>query len=280
MNLWQTIKHNPAALGWAVVFHVLAFAAIFVSFQTSEPQTAEVKAVKVIEAVAVDESRINAELEKIKKAEQRKQREQKRLQQKAREARKQRLREEKRLKALKKKQKEQQRLNRIKQQKEKKRLAELERKRKEQELKQRLEEERLAELERQRREKQQQLEKEARQRQEKLAQQKRAAEAAKRARYVQGEVARYKGLIKNKITRNWIFPASYKKGMRCTIRVRLIPGGEVVSVKIVKSSGNKAFDRSVEMAVKKASPLPVPDAASGLFDNFREVEFVFDPNAG
>ena len=68
--------------------------------------------------------------------------------------------------------------------------------------------------------------------------------------------------------------------MKCTVRVRIIPGGEVVSVKTIKSSGNIAFDRSVEQAVQKASPLPVPDTGSGLFDNFREVEFVFDPNAG
>jgi hypothetical protein len=33
------------------------------------------------------------------------------------------------------------------------------------------------------------------------------------------------------------------------------------------------------MAVNKASPLPVPKSSTGLFDHFREVEFVFDPNA-
>ena len=67
--------------------------------------------------------------------------------------------------------------------------------------------------------------------------------------------------------------------MKCKILVRLIPSGDVVSVRIIQSSGNSAFDRSVEMAVNKASPLPVPKSSSGLFDHFREVEFVFDPNA-
>lgn len=67
--------------------------------------------------------------------------------------------------------------------------------------------------------------------------------------------------------------------MKCKILVRLIPSGDVVSVRITQSSGNIAFDRSVEMAVNKASPLPVPKSDTGLFDHFREVEFVFDPNA-
>ncbi len=280
MTLWQTIKNNPSALAWAIIIHVLAFAAIIVSFSASEPQMATVKPQKVIEAVAIDEKAINQELNKLKKAEQRKKREEKRLQDKARKAREQRRKEEKRLKALKKKQKELQRKAKLKQEKERKRIAALKEKRRQEELKQKLEEERLKELQRQRREKQAQLQREEKARQEKLAAQKKAAEEAKRARYVQGEVARYKGLIRNKITRNWIFPASYRKGMKCTVRVRIIPGGEVVSVQIIKSSGSAAFDRSVEQAVRKASPLPVPDAGSGLFDNFREVEFVFDPNEG
>jgi colicin import membrane protein len=37
-----------------------------------------------------------------------------------------------------------------------------------------------------------------------------------------------------------------------------IPGGEVTGVKILKGSGNSAFDRSVVAAINKASPLPQP----------------------
>lgn len=67
--------------------------------------------------------------------------------------------------------------------------------------------------------------------------------------------------------------------MKCKVLVRLIPSGDVVSVRIIESSGNIAFDNSVEMAVNRASPLPVPKIESGLFKHFREVELVFDPNA-
>jgi len=278
MTIWQTIRKKPSVLVWAIIVHVLAFAAIGISFKSSEPRMSTVKQEKVIEAVAIDERKIEEEISKLVKAEKRKKREQKRLQNKANKAKKDRRKEEKKLRALKKKQKEQERINKNKRIKENKRLAALEKKRKEQEQKTKEAKDKLNKLEKQRQEKQAQLEKEEQQRQAKIAEKKRAAEQKKRTIYEQSEVTKYKGLIRAQITRSWIFPASYQKGMKCKILVRLIPSGDVVSVRIVQSSGNSAFDRSVEMAVNKASPLPVPKSSSGLFDHFREVEFVFDPN--
>lgn len=272
MTIWQTIKKNPTVLVWAVVIHLLAFIAIGVSFKVSDPEISEAKKEKVIEAVAIDESKINEEIKKLKKADNRKKREQKKLQDKARKAKKDRRKEEKKLQALKKKQKEEERLNKKKRASENKRLAELESKRKEQE-------EKLTKLEKKRQQKQAQLEREEKERQNKIKQKKRIAAQKKQAKYEESEVARFKGLIRSDITRNWIFPASYQKGMKCKVLVRLIPSGDVVSVRVIQSSGNSAFDRSVEMAVQKASPLPVPKSDTGLFDYFREVEFVFDPNA-
>jgi colicin import membrane protein len=64
--------------------------------------------------------------------------------------------------------------------------------------------------------------------------------------------------------------------MSCTVFVRLIPGGDVAHVEIVKSSGNGIFDSSVEKAVYKAVPLPVP-TDPGLFEKFRDVKFEFKP---
>ena len=43
------------------------------------------------------------------------------------------------------------------------------------------------------------------------------------------------------------------------MRLRVIPGGEVVSVEVDKSSGYPNFDESLVNAVELASPLPVPD---------------------
>ena len=105
-----------------------------------------------------------------------------------------------------------------------------------------------------------------------------AAEEKRRAdTRAQGEVERYKGLIRQKVSRSWNIPAGYRKGSQCTVHVRLVPGGEVLSVVIVKSSGDPIFDRSVENAVYKASPLPVPEDKK-LFEQFRDLEFPFNPD--
>ena len=59
------------------------------------------------------------------------------------------------------------------------------------------------------------------------------------------------------------------------MRIRVIPGGEVVSVEVDKSSGYPNFDESLVNAVELASPLPVPDGQ--LFEQFRTFVIVFSP---
>lgn len=272
MTIWQTIKDQPNALVWAIIIHILMFIAIAVSFKSSDSNFSRIKEDKVIEAVAINEDKVKAEIDKLRKNEKRKKSEQKRLADKATKAKKDRRKEEKKLRALRLKQKKEALANKKKRETEKKRIAELEKNRKAQERKQKETENQLSKLEEQRLQKQAQIEKEEQQR---LKQ----ASDLKRAKKEQLEVAKYKGMIRSEITRNWVFPASYQKGMKCKILVRLIPSGDVVRVVVVESSGNSAFDRSVEMAVQKASPLPVPASSTGLFEYFREVEFIFDPNA-
>jgi colicin import membrane protein len=56
--------------------------------------------------------------------------------------------------------------------------------------------------------------------------------------------------------------------------VSLLPNGEVLTVRMRKSSGNRAYDEAVERAILGASPLPKPDDAS-LFQ--RQLELTFRP---
>lgn len=60
------------------------------------------------------------------------------------------------------------------------------------------------------------------------------------------------------------------------VRVSQLPGGDVVQVDIQAGSGNVAFDRSVEEAVLRSTPLPVPKDPS-LFD--RHIVITFEPEA-
>jgi colicin import membrane protein len=82
--------------------------------------------------------------------------------------------------------------------------------------------------------------------------------------------------VRQRVSRNWIRPPGAPSGLKCTVFVRLAPGGDVLEVRVTRSSGNVAFDRSVENAVHKAVPLPVPNEPE-LFEQFREIEFVFVP---
>jgi colicin import membrane protein len=270
MTIFKIIKNNPSVLVWALVIHALAFVAIGVSFKSSDPKISATKQIKVIEAVAVDESKIKAEINKLKKAERRKKREQNRLQNNAKKAKRERRNEEKKLRTARKKQKELEQLNKKKRIQENKRLADFERKEK-------VSKDKLNKLEKERLEKQAQLEKEEKQRQEKTAQIKRAKQNKIREQQENAEIKKYKGLIDNKVSRNWVYLDSYGKGLVCVVQIRLLPSGDVLDARTIQSSGNPAFDRSAELAVRKASPLPVPGNTDLFQREFRIVNLNFNP---
>jgi len=90
-------------------------------------------------------------------------------------------------------------------------------------------------------------------------------------------IAKYQALMVQKVQRNWSRPPNARSGMTVKLRIKMIPGGEVVSVTVTQRSGNAAFDHSAEQAVLKARVLPVPSDVS-LFDReFRTVTIFFDP---
>ena len=80
---------------------------------------------------------------------------------------------------------------------------------------------------------------------------------------------RYILSIRNQIYRNWSPPASARFGSECEVIVRQVPGGEVVGLTILKCDGDEALRRSVESAVYKASPLPLPPDQSVFDRNLR-----------
>lgn len=96
------------------------------------------------------------------------------------------------------------------------------------------------------------------------------------ARRVKGVVDQYSLMIQQRVKRYWTRPANNTSGLQCTVRVSLMPGGDVKNVKIVKSSGSAVFDRSAEAAVYKAAPLPQPSDAQAAAA-LRDFEFIFKP---
>ncbi|MGH8457429.1 MAG: cell envelope integrity protein TolA [Stenotrophobium sp.] len=81
-------------------------------------------------------------------------------------------------------------------------------------------------------------------------------------------------MIAAAVRRNWLRPLNSPDTFQCKVKVQLLPGGSVVSAKVVESCGNAALDQSVETAVLKSDPLPMP-ANPDDFD--RNLTFIFQP---
>jgi len=100
--------------------------------------------------------------------------------------------------------------------------------------------------------------------------------SASRAQNIDSVVAKYKAFITNAIGQHWLIPDTSDKNLSASLDITLAPGGVVLDVKLIKTSGDPALDRSAIAAVYKSSPLPVPTDAS-LFDNFRELNLTVRP---
>lgn len=89
--------------------------------------------------------------------------------------------------------------------------------------------------------------------------------------------ASYRQLIYQRIVANWSRPPSARNGMETLLQVELVPTGSVVGVSVIESSGNAAFDRSAEAAVRKARKFDVPDESAAFERNFRRFTVLFRP---
>jgi len=70
----------------------------------------------------------------------------------------------------------------------------------------------------------------------------------------------YTGIFKTHIESFWEVPLALekKKNLSATVRLRISARGELLSYKLLRSSGNELFDRAVLAAVKAAAPYPAP----------------------
>ena len=102
-----------------------------------------------------------------------------------------------------------------------------------------------------------------------------AAAAKAQALADQTEIGRYLAALTNRVEQNFMYP-NLKQGLKCTLYVKMLPGGEVIDVRVTEASGDPGFDRQAMIAVRKAAPLPVPKERR-LFDKMREIQFIFNP---
>jgi colicin import membrane protein len=269
----------------------MIFVGLFINVETKPKNYVFAKAKKeVIKAVSIDSEKVETEIRRLRQEKnEQKNRElvrQKTLDKKLKQARLKRKKEEQKLASLKrkaralelkrKKQKaiERQRLAQLKKQKEKaqKELQALaEKKALEQKQVERFQEQQK--LEEKKRIQKQELAFKRKKEQERLALLKKEKEKQLQKR---GVVNKYKALIINEISQNWILPDNVDKRLSSKFEIKIAPGGTVLSVKLIRSSGDAILDRSAQTAIYKASPLSVPSDPE-TFKLFKTVSLTVRP---
>ena len=270
--MFSILKDNPRYLIGAIIVHVFLIALVAMSFHWTSRPISSSGTPETIKVKTVTENKVNEEMKKLSDAEMQQQRE----------AEQQVAQQQQQLLDLRKQQedelKKRDQLNKqiaLDQEREKKRLKELEQKRQQEELKQEQAKreksfkEKVAAEEKRLEDEQKNLEAE-RKRQESEAIGRKQEEKRR-----QTIVDKYREIIHAHVRRHWIEPPNAKASLVCDLQISLIPSGDVVNVRLEKSSGDPVFDRSVESAVRKASPLPLPPPEAGLFDVFRDLHFRF-----
>lgn len=163
----------------------------------------------------------------------------------------------------------------LKQQKIKDQQAKAAKEKAEAERKKKLEEEkRKAEAEQKRKREQEAQEEIKRQQAAYQEQQKHLSDMANDA-----NVISYNELLARRVGENFNPPPSARLGMVSVFIIDMLPNGQVVGVTLSKSSGNDAFDRAAEQAIRRVERfVEIKDIPIEVFErNFRRFTFTFDP---
>lgn len=85
-------------------------------------------------------------------------------------------------------------------------------------------------------------------------------------------IADYLSRIRGKIRGNIVLPPEIKGNPEAVFDVTQLPSGEIVTVRLKRSSGHAALDAAIERAILKSNPLPKPENAD-LFSRSLELRF-------
>lgn len=304
--MWQIPKEYRLPLGLSLALHVIIIVLLIVkmpaqSYRMPGP-VSKVNQPKIVQATALNQTQVAQQVKAIQRRENAKQlaREQKlrKLQAQARSAQRakrraqvaQRRAQVAQRKAQQRRKQELVRLKTLRAQassvkqaklKEQQRIAKLQAKQKQLrsqasalEAKRRAEQIALA------KQREQALERKQQQLAQKMMQQQLKSEqnslAKVRQQQMAGVIDQYKAAIQRAIGQQWVIPEGVNKSLSSQFLINLAPGGAVLSVRLLHSSGNQALDRSAKVAILKASPLPVPGNPA-VFDNFRALRLTVSP---
>ena len=291
MSFWQEFNARLRAFSLAIGVHVLMAALVVLGTMNWEPFRKPQNVGMTIEAVIVDTSEIKKQREAARQAaemeDRRRQRAEKLEDQKKREQEQKKIQDEKAAEKRKKeleaqkKRDAQDRLQKLRLERERKlederlkqqrELEQVQAQRKAAENQRKLDEDRLKQTEAR---KEKAIQEQQRLQREAIAQRQAEAEAREfRAGQMATKSDNYQAAIQSFVTQNWMRPPTAQSGLRCTLKIVQIPGGEVISAAISgKCNGDEATRRSILAAVERGGALPY----RGFEDVFqREIDFIF-----
>lgn len=103
------------------------------------------------------------------------------------------------------------------------------------------------------------------------------AAAKRREAAIASVVGPFRDQISAKVRGNTRLPDNLIGNPEVRCLVRLLPTGEVQSVRVTRSSGNVAYDDAVVRAIEKSSPLPLPEDRDARAQFVPELSFVHRP---
>ena len=94
----------------------------------------------------------------------------------------------------------------------------------------------------------------------------------------QSDLEKYSFIIKQQVLQNWKRPSNLNLNLKTEIQINLVPTGEILSTKLLKSSGNKVFDESAMSAISRVDNFEGLNMPMSFFDkHFREFILIFSP---
>ncbi len=265
------MARGTASWGWSIALHGVLAGALYLGF-TLRPAPDPPPEPAQIEAVVMDQAIIAAADAQRRQTQRQADLERQRREQAEAELRRQQEEEQQRLQqAEDERRAEQQRQLQARQEAERRAKAEADAKR-------RAEEQARAKAEAERRRaaedaaRKARLEAEEKARLEAELRSRLAAEERRTAAVSGGQRNLYVAAIQAHVERRWFKPPGIRAGMRCTVVVTQIPGGEVVGVRFAVCNASDAVRVSIETAVRNASPLPAPPDPA-LFEREIHLEF-------
>lgn len=259
----------PFSIFLAVVLHCSVLASLFV-FQRANTEVLDVVSPPAIKATLVGEN------PQVKNSQVQQQRQTRRVEEQRAE---QRRAEEQQIAAREEQQRQdaerrtEQERNTLQQRQELERNQQAERQKEAEEQKQREERQEQAKQELE------QAAEQERARQEQALQAQKDAEASEIAAQESEAVMSYTSLIHDLVQQNWSRPPSARNGMVTVLRITLAPTGDILDVVIEQSSGDFAFDRAADTAVRKVNRFnELQGMPYSLFErNFRSFRLTFRP---